>query len=49
MRYMKASVDDIRIIMSAVITASVKVSNQEEIGKSEDDFCHDKDVPSTLV
>ena len=46
---MKASVDDIRIMISAVITARVKVSNQEEIEKPEDDFYHDKDVPSTLV
>ena len=31
---MEASVDDIRIIMSAVIMAGVKVSNQEEIEKN---------------
>ena len=43
---MKASVDDIRIIMSAVITANVKVGDQEEIEKPEDEFRHDKDVPS---
>ena len=46
---MKASVDDIRMIMSAVIMVSIKVSNQEEIGKPGDAFCHDNDVPSTLV